>query len=127
MHRLGALLGKDFGELREMPEPDYRSWELYYLLEPWGWPDREYRTAAIMTAVFNAQGPKRPREISEFIRDMEAEILAYIENEMNQEDEMEKLQRMSLPERRRYFASLLSGNMSVPVVVKDDNGSNDNR
>jgi len=76
-HRLGLALGMSIGRLRAtMSESEYRSWKTYYKLEPWGFPDREYRTAAVMMLLNNTNITKRQdaKSISDFIRDPVKEV-----------------------------------------------------
>lgn len=72
--RLGALLGKSISEVRELPAPEYRKWELFYLIEPWGWHNTEYMLGKIVSSLFDiaARGKKsfRPKQ---FMREL-AEI-----------------------------------------------------
>lgn len=76
-HRLGLALGKSVGEIRQLPYPEFRRWQLMYMLEPWGWQDAEYRTAAILAKLHNANIAKRSdaKAPAFFMRDMEKEIL----------------------------------------------------
>jgi hypothetical protein len=69
--RLGALLGKSIGEIRALPAPEYRKWELYYLVEPWGWHNTEYLTAKIEAALFEiATKGKKSFTPKQFMRDL---------------------------------------------------------
>jgi hypothetical protein len=70
-HRLGLALGKSIGEVRRLPYPEYHDWELFYMLEPWGWHNEEYLMSMIVAMVHNIQvKPKSQRKQSYFIRDM---------------------------------------------------------
>lgn len=79
---MGLALGKDLNEIRQMPYPQFRRWQLYYALEPWGWENDEYRTAALLAMLYNAyRGKNKAKEPKHFIRDMKKEILAALKEE----------------------------------------------
>ena len=79
-HRLGLALSLSIGEVRALPYPEYRSWQIFYLLEPWGWQDEEYRTAALLTMMHNINVTKKrdARKLSEYIREMDKIALKQI-------------------------------------------------
>jgi hypothetical protein len=96
---LGLALGKSISEIRALPYPEFRRWQLLYMLEPWGWEDREYRTAAILAQIHNANITKRnqAKTAAFFMRDMEAGILRQLkENSVPDLSDME-------PEARKEF------------------------
>lgn len=72
-HRLGLALGKSLAEIRALPYREYRSWQIFELLEPWGWPDREYRTAVLLAMLYNTNISKKQkaRNAKDFMRDMQ--------------------------------------------------------
>lgn len=76
-HRLGLALGKTLTEVRALPYPEYRAWQLYYLLEPWGWHNEEFHFAALLAMLYNANRGKKgkTREVKDFVRDMEKAVL----------------------------------------------------
>jgi hypothetical protein len=79
-HRLGLALGKTIGEIRALPATEFRRWQLFYMLEPWGWADAEYRTAIALSLLFNIhRGKESAKDVSEFMRDMPKETLKYLE------------------------------------------------
>ena len=55
-----------------MSAPEFQSWQLYYVLEPWGWQNDEYRTAVLLAQNYNMRKPKKShaRKPSDFMRDM---------------------------------------------------------
>ena len=54
-----------------MSYEEYVSWRTFYALEPWGWHDREYRTASIMTLLLNLRVDRsHQKKISYFYRNM---------------------------------------------------------
>lgn len=70
--RLGLALGKSHGEIEMLPAPEYKAWQLFYLLEPWGWHNQEYLVASILTMLHNVNRTKRSKaaKITKFIRNM---------------------------------------------------------
>jgi len=78
-HRLGLALSKSIGEIRALPYPEYRSWELFYLLEPWDFENDEYRSAAVLAMLYNINRSKgKPKEVKEFMRNLEDEVLKMV-------------------------------------------------
>jgi len=50
---------------------------LFYLLEPFGFPDEEYRTAAALTLLYNINAGKgKNKDVKDFMRDMPKAVLA---------------------------------------------------
>jgi len=79
-HRLGLALHLTLGGVRALPAPEYRRWQLFYLIEPWGWQDAEYRTAAVLSRLYNVNSGKgKQREVKDDMRDMTGEILKRLE------------------------------------------------
>ena len=75
-HRLGLALGKSIGEVRALPYPEYRSWELFHLVEPFGFENDEYRSAAILSMLYNINRTKgKAKDPKDFMRDMVKEVL----------------------------------------------------
>jgi len=81
--------------------PEYNSWRAFYLLEPWGWQDREYRTAAQMAMLFNVNKGKRvhAKKVKDFVRDMVAGITGAIK----QRAEEKRYLAMSDDEKQAYI------------------------
>ena len=57
-HRLGSLLGASIGAIHALPYPEYFSWYLFYLLEPWGYDVEEGRVAKILAMLHNINSPR---------------------------------------------------------------------
>jgi hypothetical protein len=82
-----------------MPYPEYRSWELFYLLEPWGWHNSEYHAAVNMAMLYNINRSKgKPKEVKDFFRDMPKEILDQLKeapdvNELSREDIIKRIKK----------------------------------
>jgi hypothetical protein len=75
-HRLGLALGRTIGEIRALPYPEYRSWELFYLVEPFGFENDEYRSAALLSMLHNINRTKgKAKDVKDFMRDLQAEAL----------------------------------------------------
>jgi len=83
-------LGKTLVEIRAMPYSEFRSWQLFYMLEPFGWHDNEYRTAAILAMLYNAnRGKGKAKQVKEFTRDVEAAIY----NELKDQSKVDTMTR----------------------------------
>ena len=59
--RLGLALGKTVGEIHAMSYPEYKRWQLFYNIEPFGFVNDEFRFSAIMSQIYNAQVGKQNR------------------------------------------------------------------
>jgi hypothetical protein len=79
--RLGLALGKSQSEVRDLPYPEFRRWQLMYLLEPWGWENEEYRTAAIVASLHNSKISKKSEAKGPdyFMRKVERDLLTKLE------------------------------------------------
>ena len=122
-HRLGLALGKSLAEVRNLPFDEFVSWKLYYKLEPWGWHDDEYRTAALLTQMWNTRVTKQSqaKKVKDYIRDM-PDLLIRGYQELEREMALkEKMNTASKEDRKRMIAKSLG--MSVGKAVKVDNGS----
>lgn len=109
-------LGKTISEIRALPYEEFVSWQHFYSLEPWGWHDREYRTAALLTMLVNVNVNKRAnqKDVKDFVRDMPRLVeKAYMELEY-EEDMREKFRQASKAERARMIAAHFGG-----MKVKD--------
>lgn len=82
-HRLGLALSKSVGEIRALPYPEYRSWELFYLVEPFGFENDEYRAASLLAMLYNINRSKKgkAKEIKDFMRDMAKIVLEQIKEQ----------------------------------------------
>lgn len=59
-----------------MPYPEFRRWQLYFELEPWGFVESEYQTAALLTMLHNVNSTRKQQKgIQHFVRDMLKGIL----------------------------------------------------
>lgn len=108
-------LGKTIAEVHSLSAEEFSAWQTYYLLEPWGWHDREYRTAALMAMLVNVNVAKRrdQKQPKDFMRDMEKEIgKAYMQIEREIETS-ERYQTASKEERIRLIAQ------SMGASIKD--------
>ena len=68
-------------EVRAMPYPEFRSWQIFYMLEPWGWENEEYLSAAQIATQYNInRGKGKPaKQPKEFMRDLRKMILAEVQ------------------------------------------------
>lgn len=114
--RLGLALGRSRGEVRALPAPEYRDWQLMYLLEPWGWHNLEYLASAIMAMILNVNVKESDRKKSGyFMREMKNIIIkASLEQDSTAEDEYKA---MSRAEKRAFAIKQIKG-MFGNVKVK---------
>ena len=67
-----------------MPYPEFRRWQLFYMLEPWGWQDNEYKTASLLAMLYNANAGKgKGKAQLYYMRDMAKEVLKQLEPKPN--------------------------------------------
>jgi hypothetical protein len=94
------------GEVRALPVDEFESWRTFYKIEPWGWHDREYRTAVLLAMLRNTHVEKNSRKsIDDYIRDMPKAIeKAYFEYERELELR-EKFRTASREEKAKMIAS----------------------
>jgi len=75
-HRLGSLLGRDIAEIRAMSYVEFKSWRMFYQLEPWGFVRSELHKAEILSMLYNVNRSKgRPKDTKDFITDRLTGIL----------------------------------------------------
>ena len=98
-----------------MTEREFRSWKSYYKLEPWGFADREYRTAALMMMLNNTNVTKRQdaKRISDFIRDP----AKFVNEQTNMADKRQRLLNATEEERSEMIARAFCG-MGIGAKVK---------
>lgn len=95
-------LGKTIAEIRALPYPEFRAWQLFYLIEPFGFADNEYRTASLLAMLYNAnRGKGKAKGAKEFMRDMEKSVMDEIQA---QSAEPRKLTREEIEiQAKRFF------------------------
>lgn len=87
---MGLALGLTLAQVRALPYAEFRAWQMFYLLEPWGWHDEEYRTASVLTMLYNAnRGKGKPRKLTDFMRKMATAVL----NELQQPPDLSQMSR----------------------------------
>lgn len=71
-----------------MPYEEYRQWKLFYLLEPWGFQEREYQFALLLAKINNVHATKKSQTVKPiaYIRDMGKELLKYFKKEIEQDE-----------------------------------------
>jgi hypothetical protein len=112
-HRLGLALGMTLGQLKYwMTNQEYRSWRAYYKLEPFGWQDREYRTAAIVAMLHNVNA-KYTRKVGYFMRDPEKAV----NDQINQAKAREKWLSATKQERMAMLHASISA-MGIKAKVE---------
>jgi hypothetical protein len=68
--RLGSLLGKTIGEVRALPVSEYRKWQLFYILEPWGYHNTEFLFGKLLAVLYTlASHDKTNYTAKQFMRD----------------------------------------------------------
>ncbi len=98
------------GEIRAMPYPEFRRWQLYDLLEPIGWPDAEYRTAAMLTMLYNAnRGKGRAKDVKDFMRNHLDGVL----KELRSLQKQDELDAMPAEQRREYLLAQIKKDFGI--------------
>ena len=107
-----------------MPYAEFQDWQLYYMLEPWGWHDREERPAAIIRMLYNTNVYKKSKmkKAAEFVRDMPKEIIKAWQQMRAEEKQIERFEGMTRAEKRRYSAGFFGSNVRI---VEDGDSSDD--
>ena len=104
--------------MRALPAEEFESWQLFYMIEPWGWNDNEYRTGAVLAMLNNVNISKKKdtKKESDYMRDMPKLVMkAY--NNMGVKDKMrERLLKAGIEERRQMIAQAF-GTMVKEVKI----------
>lgn len=96
-HRLGLALGKSIGEVRALPYPEFRAWQVFYALEPWGWHNDEFHAANLLAMLYNInRGKGKAKDAKDFIRNMETALMDALK------EQRDPLAGLSLEEQREY-------------------------
>ena len=76
-----------------MPYPEYRSWEMFYIIEPFGFHNQEYLNASNLAMLYNInKGKGKTKETKDFMRDIPKAILS----ELKEKKPMPELTREEL-------------------------------
>ena len=68
-----------------MPYPEYHSWELFSLVEPFGWHNTEYAIASVMAMLYNVnRGKGKPKKTQYFMRDMVDLVITELNKKENE-------------------------------------------
>jgi len=105
-------------EIRSLPGEEFEAWQLFYMIEPWGWHDNEYRTGATLAMLNNVNAAKKKdiKKEADYMRDMPKLITKAYRN-MGTKDKMrEKLLKASIEERKRMIAKAF-GTMAKEVRI----------
>jgi hypothetical protein len=112
--RLGLALGKSIEEIRSMPYPSYRTFELMYMIEPWGWHNTEYLVSEILAMLLNLKVKKKDqKQPSHFIRDIIGSIFKQFEKRKMQRKQQDMLDAMTPEERHDYWLPIVKRDMGV--------------
>lgn len=102
-HRLGLALGRSLGEVRALPYPEWKSWYVFSLVEPWGWWNTEEQAARVLTMLHNVNA-KKAKAPKDFMRDMVRELLEVLKPPVNLDDlPEEERRRMIIEAVKRDF------------------------
>lgn len=82
--RLGLALHKTIGEIRTMPAAEFKRWQAFYLLEPFGWENQEFLAAHQMSQLVNLKIEKfhNKTKPADFMRDLQTAVPAHIAHEI---------------------------------------------
>jgi hypothetical protein len=112
--RLGLALGKSRSEIRELPAPEYHDWQLFYMIEPWGWVNTEQQVSRILAMLLNLKVKKNDRkQPSYFIRNVANDIINQIEAQRMKQIELKRLDSMTREEKRAYLIPIIKRDMGV--------------
>jgi len=122
-HRLGLALGKTIGEIRALPAPEYRSWQIYNLVEPWGFEDREYRTAVTLTMLHNINAPKNKQKKPDvYMRNMtklvSKELIAQKKNAEEKARLEAELETMTPEQQREFYLHQMQNVFGGKIIDK---------
>jgi hypothetical protein len=105
-YRLGLALGKSLEEIRTLPAPEYRGWQQFYAIEPWGWQNDEYHFASILAILYNVNRDpkkKKAKPASDFMRNM----IEGIEKAILQRKQEIDFENMSREEKRKLLIPIV--------------------
>ena len=112
--RLGLALGKSIEEIHTMPYPSYRTFELMYMIEPWGWINTEQQVSRILSMLLNLSVKKKyHKQPSHFMRNILGEILKKFEAHRARNKERKMIEAMTIEERRAYLIPIIKRDMGV--------------
>lgn len=96
---MGSLLRLSIREVRALSYPEFRAWQLFYAVEPWGWGNDEYLAASVMAKLHNNGITKKSdlKSAKHFMRDMPKEIF----DELEREKKMQDFEELPFEERRQ--------------------------
>ncbi len=91
-----------------MPYPEFFSWQLFYLLEPWGWHNEEFHAANLLTMLFNTnRGKGKAKDTKDFTRNMEQAILDVLKEQIN------PLEGMDFEQQREYLMKQIKKDFGI--------------
>ena len=107
-----------------MPHPEWRSWYLFSLAEPFGWHDEEVRWASLMALLVNINKGKKSKtkKPKDFMRDP----IKAIERRSAAKDKRASFLKASLEDKKKMIAGAFGGIVGKnKVKIKHGDGSND--
>jgi len=111
--RLGLAVGDlSLVKVMNLPYPLYKRWKIFYLLEPFGFADAEYRTAALLAQINNSSATKRSQlqKVTRRMRDMPKELLKYIRATIKKQSDDSSAPDLDTPEGKQQAAELVVRN-----------------
>jgi len=107
-YRLGLALSRSRAEVRALPYPEYKDWKLMYAIEPWGWENQEYQTAALRSMLYNIFAGSTDKTTPEsFMRDRQSGVVDHLMQlaEITRFDEMPQEERNAiiLQKAKQFF------------------------
>ena len=86
-------------------------------MEPFGWPDNEYRTAALLSQLANVNIAKKKNktEVKDYMRDMSKLIERAIQQEVSEEKMRERFMAASPEEKAHMIGAFFGKNAKVEV------------
>ncbi len=106
-HRLGLALGKSLGEIRALPYPEFRAWQMFYAAEPWGWWNEEYQLAALLSMLYNInRGKGKAKDPKAFMRDTVKAVLSELK-------EAPDLSQLSFEEQRELVVKQIKKDFGI--------------
>jgi hypothetical protein len=94
-----------------MTYEEFKSWQAYYLVEPWGFHDREYRTASLLAQMWNVRVQKRQniKQVKDFYRDMPSLLEEHHQQAIKAQERRAKMKTASKQEKIRMIAESFLG------------------
>jgi len=113
------------GQLRDcMSSVEFKQWQAFYNLEPWGWHDREYRKAEVLAKIHNVNVSKRVhlKQPSDFIVDRLDALTKAYQEQRTQLEMRKRLLEANIEERKQMIGQ--AWGVMAKKVTLDDSSNN---